>query len=546
MLQIRRAQTVPIPVGRSETRQIKSVPTSVPGKLIFLNHDPASEGRLSASATSLAVQETRARSSSTGRALPESASLGEPYHKEHHKSLSSPPTKSSGRDLACESTPSEDTLGEQRSKTLEESGPKPALVNPRKQHTEELGSGVDNPILIASGVNPGLPKESDPKSSVVNKGSISDATQRLVDDTSVDIWFGDIEKINEEILEPYRRQACKRVKVGILDTGIDMKNMAFHKAEVRQRIKKRVDFCDPNSKGTGRDKCGHGTHCAALINRIAPAADIYIGRVAIDFDSGLDENVVAKAITIALGSRGPGDASNNWDVDILSLSLGFQHYSEAIDTALRTSTRKGKIILAAASNNGTLRAMAYPAWDPNVIPINSANARGRPSDFNPPAVPGRTLTILGENVPSAWITTNTTETTTVSTINKSGPDDAGVQEAAAAAVDLAATKRMSGTSVATAIAAGLVALLFELAMVEVPNDPVTQATLSDVLLNIKRQAGLNVLLMGKAARTGDFHNIVPTNLLNPNLTLGENAAVIKGVLASWFGSRRPIEVTDSV
>lgn len=110
----------------------------------------------------------------------------------------------------------------------------------------------------------------------------------------MDIWFADIERINEEIFTPYRRQAGKRVKVGILDTGIDMRNTTFKNEEVRLRIKKRVDFCDPNSKIAARDMCGHGTHCAALINKIAPAADIYIGRVAVDFDSGLDAEVVAK------------------------------------------------------------------------------------------------------------------------------------------------------------------------------------------------------------------------------------------------------------
>lgn len=62
-----------------------------------------------------------------------------------------------------------------------------------------------------------------------------------------------------------------------------------------QRFKKSFDFCDPDGKGSGRDKCGHGTHSMTLINRIAPAADIYVGRVARYFDSGLDENAVAKA-----------------------------------------------------------------------------------------------------------------------------------------------------------------------------------------------------------------------------------------------------------
>lgn len=94
---------------------------------------------------------------------------------------------------------------------------------------------------------------------------------------------------------------------------------------------------------------------------------------------------------------------------------------------------------------------------------------------------------------------------------------------------------MSGTSVATPIAAGVVALQLELAMIEVPDDPVTQATLRDVLPHLQRQAGLSELLMRQAAATGDFRNIVPMDLLNPNLTVGENAAVIKGVLAGKFG-----------
>lgn len=182
--------------------------------------------------------------------------------------------------------------------------------------------------------------------------------------------------------------------------------------------------------------------------------------------------------------------------------------------------------------------MAYPAWDPDVIAINSANAKGQPSGFNPPVIPGKTLTILGENVPSAWITIPTMATAT-STTNKSRQHNIANPDPAMTVVDLAATRCLSGTSVATLIATGLVALLFEFAMIDVPDEPVTQGILHEVLSYIKIQACLNTLLMDMAVRTGDFHNIVPINLLNPELTLYENAAAIKRVLAKRFGFRRP-------
>lgn len=71
-----------------------------------------------------------------------------------------------------------------------------------------------------------------------------------------------------------------------------MNNSVFRDKEVRKRIKKRVDFVDKD--GDASDICGHGTHCAGLLNRIAPSADIYVGRVAIGFEKGPDSNVVAE------------------------------------------------------------------------------------------------------------------------------------------------------------------------------------------------------------------------------------------------------------
>lgn len=112
---------------------------------------------------------------------------------------------------------------------------------------------------------------------------------------SVDRWFRDVRDINEIILDPFRRTAGKRVKVAILDTGVDMNHNIFKNKDIRKRIKKREDFVDGDGDTT--DICGHGTHCVAVLNRVAPWADIYVARVAVGFEKGPDPDVVAKVST---------------------------------------------------------------------------------------------------------------------------------------------------------------------------------------------------------------------------------------------------------
>lgn len=113
---------------------------------------------------------------------------------------------------------------------------------------------------------------------------------------SVNAWFEDLKEINEN-LDSERRYKFKRVKIAILDTGINMANSAFDTDEAKRRIVKQEDFLkdagDP-SRAEARDMCGHGTHCAGLLRKVAPAADIYVARVAEDFDSDLDDRVVAE------------------------------------------------------------------------------------------------------------------------------------------------------------------------------------------------------------------------------------------------------------
>jgi hypothetical protein len=125
------------------------------------------------------------------------------------------------------------------------------------------------------------------------------------------------------------------------------------------------------------------------------------------------------------------------------MSFGFLDYSHEIHKAVRHAYAKNVVMLAAASNDGcaSTQPIAYPAEEPGkVFAVNSATHKGYRSEFNPPsAVNADNFMFLGENVLSTW-SRDATEQREVE--EKDGP-----------------WRRMTGTSVATPIAAAIAATL---------------------------------------------------------------------------------------
>jgi len=69
--------------------------------------------------------------------------------------------------------------------------------------------------------------------------------------------------------------SSRRVRVCVIDTGLDMAHPAVQAAKLEGRLKSVQSW-----KGSTMDEYGHGTHAAELILRVAPQADLYVAKVA--------------------------------------------------------------------------------------------------------------------------------------------------------------------------------------------------------------------------------------------------------------------------
>jgi len=82
------------------------------------------------------------------------------------------------------------------------------------------------------------------------------------------------------VVNENRKNNKRRVKVAILDTGIDCTHDEIQTLEAMKSIKAWKGF--PASLDPRRDRLGHGTHGASVFLRTAPQAELFIARVADD------------------------------------------------------------------------------------------------------------------------------------------------------------------------------------------------------------------------------------------------------------------------
>lgn len=90
-------------------------------------------------------------------------------------------------------------------------------------------------------------------------------------------WQGAYLAVYKKFITPQVGEKFQRVKIAVLDTGIDLTHPSI--LACNENIKGKYDFLADSSKGVG-DSEGHGTFVTILLHQYAPDAHIYVGKVA--------------------------------------------------------------------------------------------------------------------------------------------------------------------------------------------------------------------------------------------------------------------------
>lgn len=163
------------------------------------------------------------------------------------------------------------------------------------------------------------------------------------------------------------------IKIAVLDTGADLKH-----PDLAPNIKGYANFTTSNIQDA-MDRQGHGTHCAGIISAvdnnigvvgIAPKAELYIAKVLGDNGSGSISSII-RGIDWAIAQG----------VDIISMSLGTSVDPGPVFQNAMKKARQHGIVLVAASGNESTRC-GWPAAYDECIAVGAVDRALDKADFS--------------------------------------------------------------------------------------------------------------------------------------------------------------------
>ncbi|KAK3941014.1 hypothetical protein QBC46DRAFT_111160 [Diplogelasinospora grovesii] len=286
-------------------------------------------------------------------------------------------------------------------------------------------------------------------------------------------WFAQLDRLNLVLGAPKNGAKYQAVRVAVLDTGIEKTWW--------DSIEQYKDFVTLNDE-IPQDLTGHGTNTAWLINKVFSKAELYIARVLDTNRMETSSSNVHPQDRIAMAIR---HAIDEWKVDIITICIGSESDHKGMTDEIMRARQKRILVFAAASNYSNLRSVAFPArMEHDVLCMFSTNAGAKSSaSLNPSAVQGKyNFAILGEDVRLYE--------------NQEPP--------------------LTGTSIATAIGAGLAARLLDFSRHDDCRDFWTQehaVNADDVEQKLKLLQGMSAVLAYMARLDNGYHCITPWRLL---------------------------------
>ena len=254
------------------------------------------------------------------------------------------------------------------------------------------------------------------------------------------------------------RLTGKGVTVAVLDTGV------FRHYDLIHPTNRIIDFVDfVNGRTIPYDDNGHGTHIAGEIaGNGAASSKLYSGVAP-------EANIVGVKV---LDEQGNGNVSDviagiNWAIEnrirlgirVINLSLGAtpstSYINDPLAQACERAWESGIVVIAAAGNTGPEGTINTPGFDPLILTIGATNDRNTsnlnddlpaPYTSSKPTVDGFIKPDIA--VPGTNITSLVSPNSTL--VNKFPDNRVGANYFT-----------LSGTSMATGIASGLVAILLQ-------------------------------------------------------------------------------------
>ncbi|KAK2596355.1 hypothetical protein N8I77_013249 [Diaporthe amygdali] len=312
-----------------------------------------------------------------------------------------------------------------------------------------------------------------------------------------DEWFSQLGELNKVLRAKGTAETDEQhepVKVAVLDTGILKDNYTKHS----KSIKKYRDYVtDKETSPTDTSGSIHGTHIVELVLKTFKDAHIYVARVFEQEKLHDDDQIEEAQSRIAKAVQ---DATDAWKVDVIAMAFGFEKEHDDMLKAIGDARANNILVFAAASNYGNMTRIAFPArLHHEVMCMFCTNARAKTSQgINPKPSRNRAynLAIFGEEV------------------RLPGPRGDAVL--------------LNGTSMSTAIGAGLAARLIDFS-----RHRDCRRNFGKEAADLKRMAGMESVFAKMAGGpSGDgYYCVVPWNLLN-DIGRGETRESMRAAICS--------------